>query len=571
MLFKIIDMKTLKISIILLILVACKKDFLDRPPLDQIGIDSYWKTATDLENYVIQFYPAFPSHSFWQFGYGYPIKNADNAIEGTPNNILNGERGVTGGRWTNEWSRIRGINIFLDNYQKCNDNFEIYKHFLGEAYFFRAWTYFELVKKYGDVPWVSKELFPTSGEELLRPRDPRTVIVDSILTDLDHAIEVLSLRSKYGNNRINKEAALAFKTRVALYEGTWQKYHAGTVFGTAGADPNKYFKACTDAAEELMNGNYQVGIYNDYYKLFGLDDMSSVNEVLLYRTYNIKDGVSNDVQYQTTFQPFEVGITWSLVSDYLDKNGQPYDYSGLASTTKGNAFLTKIAQDVDPRFHATVWTPGDVISVARGQYFGKPSVDQVGQWLNPTGFQLKKCSNPNSPGAGSAGGGNSETGYILFRYGEVLLNYAEALYELNGNIAFSALNQLRTRVGMPGFVVHPQNSDPNRIDYGYPISDELYEIRRERRVELALEGFREDDYKRWAAHMLFKGKRPKGYPFDQNEFPAYNPPLDEKGLIDYFKNFLPNGYQFKENRDYLSSIPAEELNLNPNLTQNPGW
>ena len=559
-----------QIKLIILLFCSCKK-FLDRPPLDQIGTDSYWQTAKDLENYVIQFYPTFPSHSLWQFGIGYSIRNADNAMEGTPNAILNGERGTTAGRWTSEWSNIRGVNIFLDNYQKCKDNFDVYKHFLGEAYFFRAWYYFGLVEKYGDVPWVSTELLPTSKEELSRPRDPRTLVVDSILADLNHAIEVLSPRSKYGNNRINKEAALAFKTRVALYEGSWQKYHAGSVFGTPGADPNKYFKACTDAAEELMSGNYQVGIYNDYYKLFGLDNMSSANEVLLYRAYNIKDGLSNDVQYSTTFAPFEIGITWSLVSSYLGKNGEPYDYLTLASTTKGNAFLTKISQDVDPRLHATVWAPGDVVSVSKGQVFGKPGVDQVSSMLNPTGFQLKKCSNPNSPGAGATGGGNSETGYILFRYGEVLLNYAEALYELKGDVAYNALNQLRARVGMPDFVVHPQSSDPNVVDYGYPISNELYDIRRERRVELALEGFREDDYKRWAAHKLFKGKRPKGYPFDQSEFPSYHPLLDANGLIDYFQNFLPDGYQFKENRDYLSSIPAEELNLNPNLTQNPGW
>lgn len=563
-------MKKIKIIILLFLFCSCKK-FLDRPPLDQIGTDSYWQTAKDLENYVIQFYPTFPSHSLWQFGIGYEIRNADNAIEGTPNAILNGERGTTAGRWTNEWSNIRGINIFFGNYQKCKDKFDVYKHFLGEAYFFRAWYYFQLVKKYGDVPWVSSELLPTSEEELSRPRDPRTLVVDSILADLNHAIEVLSPRSKYGNNRINKEAALAFKTRVALYEGSWQKYHAGSVFGTAGADPNKYFKACTDAAEELMNGNYQVGIYNDYYKLFGLDNMSSANEILLYRAYNIKDGLSNDVQYVTTFAPFEIGITWSLVSSYLGKNGEPYDYPTLASTTKGNAFLTKISQDVDPRFHATVWVPGDVLSARTGQVFEKPGVDKVSSMLNPTGFQLKKCSNPNSTGAGANGGGNSETGYILFRYGEVLLNYAEALVELKGDVAYNALNQLRARAGMPDFVVHPQSSDPNVVDYGYPISNELYEIRRERRVELAIEGFREDDYKRWAAHKLLKGKRPKGYPFDQSEFPSYHPLLDGNGLIDYFQNFLPDGYQFKENRDYLSSIPAEELNLNPNLTQNPGW
>src|SRR5690606_2148357 len=103
------------------------------------------------------------------------------------------------------------------------------------------------------------------------------------------------------------------------------------------------------------------------------------------------------------------------------------------------------------------------------------------------------------------------------------------------------------------------------------ISDELYEIRRERRVELALEGHRADDYKRWAAHNLFKGKRPKGYPFNQEEFPTYHPTLDENGLLDYFQNRIPDGYQFREDQDYLNPIPEEELTLNPSLKQNPGW
>lgn len=564
-------MKKINVVILLIIFCSCKRDFLDRPPLDQIGTDSYWKTAKDLENYVIQFYPKFPAHLTNRYGFNYPVRNSDEVIEATPSVTLNGDRGVTGGRWTSDWSDIRRVNIFFDNYQKCTESVDAYKHFLGEAYFFRAWFYFELIKKYGDVPWVSTELLPTSGDELLQPRAPRTQVVDSILADLDHAIAVLGLKSKYGNGRINKETALAFKTRIALYEGSWQKYHAGTPFATAGANANKYFQACVNAAEELMNGAYQTGIYNDYYKLFGLDNMSSANEILLYRAYNMKDGLANDVQFNTTTSPYGLGVTWSLVSNYLGKNGEPYDYTTVALTTKGNAFLKKLAEDVDPRLHAAIWTPGDLIAVANNRLFDKPQINKAGTELNPTGFQLRKCSNPNSSGAGAGSGGSSETGYILFRFGEVLLNYAEALYELNGELAFDALNRLRTRVGMPSFTVHPQSSDPNLADYGYPVSDELYAIRRERRVELALEGFREDDYKRWAAHTLFKGQRPKGYPFDQAEFPNYHPPLDDNGLIDYFKTFLPNGYQFKENRDYLNSIPSEELNLNPQLTQNPGW
>src|SRR5690606_40004537 len=144
-------------------------------------------------------------------------------------------------------------------------------------------------------------------------------------------------------------------------------------------------------------------------------------------------------------------------------------------------------------------------------------------------------------------------------------------YELHGTVAYDVLNTLRTRVDMPAFTVNPQHTDPNLLDYGYPISDELYEIRRERRVELALEGHRANDYRRWAAHKLFKGKRPIGYPFKPEEFPDYRPALDEKGRIDYFKNRLPNGYGFREDQDYLNPIPIEELTLNPNLEQNPNW
>jgi hypothetical protein len=152
-----------------------------------------------------------------------------------------------------------------------------------------------------------------------------------------------------------------------------------------------------------------------------------------------------------------------------------------------------------------------------------------------------------------------------------LLNYAEAKCELDNSVAYAQLNLLRQRAGMPDFTVNPQSSDLNPVDYGYAISDELYEIRRERRVELALESLRESDYMRWAAHSLFKGKRPKGYPFNPAEFPTYTPHLDANGLIDAYAVSIPNGYGFRPGQDYLYSIPQDELTLNTNLIQNPGW
>lgn len=565
-----------------LLLIACVAlgfscdNFLERPPLDAISTDNYWNSASDLEKYVLQYYPLLPQH-----GYGMPSEDADsdNLIRLTPNQVMNGVRGIVAGNWIGQWSNIRSINLFFDNYGNVDDGFETYRHFLGEAYFFKAWFYFDLLKQYGNLPWYTHALEPGSPE-LLNPRDSRTLVADSILAQLDKAIAHLNPRSSAGNFRLNKEAALAFKTRVALYEGTWQKYHAGTPFGTADSDPNKYFRQCLEAAEELMDGDYVAGIYNtgnpedDYYTLFGMDNMSSVDEVLLYRVSNSSESMGSGVQFYTTASTYGMGVTWSLVSSYLGKDGAPLDYLAIANEHKGNAFLNELKAQVDNRLHASIWFPGDLRVAATSELFDKPWINRGGNELCPTGFQVKKCANPYSSAAGLTDGGNnnSETGYIIFRYGEVLLNYAEASYELDETIQYDALNLLRRRVGMPDFTIVNQFMDPNHVDYGYSVDDALYEIRRERRVELALEGFRKDDYMRWAAHALFQGKRPLGYPFNPLDFPGF-PALkvNEDGLVDYFRDQLPDGFGFRENQDYLSPIPQDELTNNPNLVQNPEW
>lgn len=569
-----------------LVLTTSCEDFIDNPPEDRISVDDFFTTANDVENYVKKFYPTLPAHGSANL----PLSedNSDNLITAVPNQILDGTRAPANGSWNppannstgfsnngNFWDEIRAINILFDNIDQVTDGFEAYRHHLGEAHFFRAWYYFSLLNTFGDVPIYTTELLPGS-EELLRPRDSRTEVADFILSELDKAIEYLDPRSVVNNSTINKEAALAFKTRVALFEGTWQKYHAGTVFGTSGANPAGYFQQAVDAAQTLIDAG--IGLYNtgnpeqDYYTLFGLDDMSAVDEVLFYRVAKTSEQLGHELQFYTTRRTRNMSLTWSLITSYLDKNGAPYDYAGLAATTKGNAFLTQIAIDCDPRLHATVWIPGDLRVAGSGDLFDKPFIDGGSEELAATGFQVKKFSNPFSPAAGADFGGLSETGYIYFRMGEVLLNYAEALYELNETVAQAELDRLRARVGMPAFSIIPQAEyKDNLVDYGYAVDDALYAIRNERRVELALEGQRVGDYRRWAAHALFQGKRPLGYPFDQAEFPGFSTPVNEGGLVDYFQSQLPNGYGFQENRDYLSSIPQDELVLNPNLTQNPNW
>lgn len=572
------------------------EDYLDRPPLDRIGNDSYWSTPTDFMNYTLQFYSKFPSFGGGAANYtgifGYDAFNgSDHAITGTiPNSTLNGTNTLlaTNSNWN--WSNIRSINIFFENLAKTNVPLSDIKHFIGEAHFFKAWFYFEKVQTFGDVPWFTNTL-QMNSEELYRPRDSRNIVVDSILFHLDKAIENLSklsdMTSLGGSNRLSKEAALAFKSRVALFEGTWEKYHNGTAFGVPNADWNKYFRIAVEAAEELMNGNYKVGIYNkskpaeDYAYVFSQEDFSSVNEIILWKQFSVDLGLGNQ------FQPFvsgftaTIGLTENLARNYLSKNGEPINYDELISTQKGRAFLIALGDAVDARLSQTIWIPGallsDNIHNVNGQpkYFSNPALNQSGNGFNGTGFQMRKGVNPYSATAGGPTTTQGNTGGIIFRFAEVLLNYAEAKAELGEPVDYNkSLNILRRRAGMPNF--NKDNVDPNRssyADFGYTLTNELYEIRRERAVELATEGFRTMDLFRWAGHNLIKGKRPKGYPFSQTDWGTtkINIPIDESGRLDPLKKGLPSGYGFNPNRDYLDYIPINEITLNSKLEQNPGW
>lgn len=570
-----------------LCMVSCD-DLIDNPPLDKIDNDAYWKRADDLDKYVLSFYTVFPTFKnsgVYASTFALDAVNgSDDEIRTNPNSVLNGTGAVvnSGGNWN--WSSIRSILFFFDNYQKCQADFNAYKHFLGEAYFFKAYLYFDKVKAYGDVPWYTKTL-EMDSPELYMPRTPRTEVVDSILYCLDKAIEYLSplKTSSYGGSqRLSKEAALIFKSRVGLYEGSWQKYHMGTDFATQGADPAKYFRAAVEAAEELMiPGKYKVGIYNtgepamDYTNLFNKTDYFATDEVILWAGFSQDLNWTHSLLDNLTRGTNDIHITWELVSSYLSKNGSVYDYRKRAQILQGNDFLNDIADNCDARLKQTVWMPDDIMwdNNSYGKHlFDKPYLMKGGEFKNITGFQLRKGIDPYYPGLGNPQL-PCEIGAIIFRYAEALLNYAEAKYELGESVDYErSINLLRARAGMPKFSI-PQNlASSEKIDYGYSISDELYEIRRERRIELACENFRSDDYRRWRAHKIFQGKRMHGYPFKSSEWEGtVDIPVDADGFLDPHAVKCPNGYGFNEKRDYLQCIPTNEITLNPALEQNPGW
>ena len=575
------------------VFIACTKN-LDQPPQDQISNSQYWKTAQDLESYTIQFYALFPNFrtlgsiapDFFLGNIGRDaVFGSDHQIMATPTPQLNGTRTATisGGNWN--WTGIRSVNIFFENYQKVNDVPDNINHFVGEAHFFKAWLYFEKVRLFGDVPWYTNSML-IDDPVLYKARTKRTEVVDSILWHLDRATEKLKLRKDAtgNNNRLSKEVALIFKSRVALFEGSWQEYHAGTPFATVGAAPNKYFQAAVDAVTELQIPNkYTVGITNtgkpasDYNSLFNSTNLVGNTEVALWTKFDRTQATfSHNFQIYVTSSTNQVSVTYQLVQNYLAKTGLAYDYGAVASTLKGSAFLNKIGTDCDPRLSQVIWIPGQTMWNNSGGtvLFTKPFLDGAGQRRNSTGFQLNKGVDPNDPTAGGVQGFSTscETGAVIFRYAEALLNYAEAKLELGQAPDYStSLNLLRRRAGMPNFGVI---ADANRLkyaDWGYSVTDELNEVRRERAVELACEGFRYDDWRRWRAHNLFLAKRPLGFPYLPSEYAAnIVVPTNPDGLVDPFKTII-TGYNFNVGRDYLESIPINERTLNPNLTQNPGW
>ncbi len=572
-------MKKLLVLFISVTLFTSCLEVLDKAPLDEITEKTYWTSATDLELYLNRFYTNLRGN----VNYHQLDNNSDNLQPVAPNNTLNGTRSVpsTGGGWN--WTGVRQINYFLENIDNVTEGIpSTLNHYKGEGYFFRAYLYFNLVKQFGDLPWYDKVL-NIDSEELYAPREPRNIIVDHIIDDLNTAIELLQSVNEVGQNRVSREAALLFKSRVGLYEGTWEKYHAGTVFGVEGSNGQKYLELAVEAAQTLINegefslystGNPEV----DYFQLFSSDDLMGVEEAIMVEVVDPALQLGTWTwTYLNGTRGNSTGITKSMVDSYLATDGLPIS---LSNNYTGDATLTQVVQNRDPRLRQSMWIPGMVqIALDPPLIFQEPALQKGGTDMSTTGYMIRKGSttDPNQ-NTGSSTDLYGDVDGMVFRYAEALLNFAEAKAEL-GTITQEDLNNsinlIRERVGMP-----PLNLEVGYVDsnWEFPVLDPLInEIRRERRVEMAFEGFRFDDLMRWAAADLIKGQRPKGAKFILGQsFPGIEDQIsgilvDENRYIDRYRNALPNGYGFDEDRDFLSPIPINELTLNPNLEQNPGW
>jgi hypothetical protein len=566
-----------------LFISSCKKNPLDLSPLDQISDPEFWKIPGDLELYVNGLYSVLPSWLLSGSG-GNPLLDAstDVAIAAglwlPTKNRLDGVGSVpsSGGGW--DWTNVRNVNYFLENADRVPDG-GLKNQYIGEAYFFRAWNYFTLLKQFGDLPIITKTLNPSnpSDQQLLNgPRSSRTDVVNFIINDLDMAISKMDIKSKLAAGRLNKDVASIFESRVCLYEGTWEKYHQSDAF-KGKTDGSAFLAKAAQAAKDVMDGGRYQLVTGDpkqvYYNLFNQIDYSKNTEVMMYRSYNgasYGDNFSN----QLWNWPNGSGLTKDMVNMYLCSDGLPISKSPLY---QGDADIRKVILNRDPRLVQSVMNPGDPITINLKNdttFFTIPSIN--GAQNCPTGYESQKFRRPQLDPA--TGNYSSDQAYIIFRYAEAMLNYAEAraeLGQLNQADVDLTINKLRSRVGMPNMILASITADPNWPDYGYSLQGYLYEIRREREVELFTEGFRFDDLMRWKADKYFVGKRPKGAYYSA-ELKAASPnlPVDADGFLDPYKTALKGangGWGFDPNKNYLMPIPTNELTLNPNLKQNPGW
>ena len=573
-------------------------DMLDEYPLDAISPETYYNNADELRSATNQFYGMFPGAAS-----GYTESADVVCIFNLPAEVQ-GIRTVptSGGGWN--WEYLRAVNFYLSHSVRCDD-VDAREHFDGIARFFRAYFYFEKVKRFGEVPWFDRELSSTDPE-LFRPRDSRDIIMDKILDDLTYAINNISDKKDLYN--VTHWTALALKSRICLFEGTFRKYH-----GIPGYE--KFLNECATASKLFIDNApyaiYQTGA-QPYRDLFS--SMNAIEEeVILARDYDRSQNVMHEANANTLSPTYgRPGMNKKIVNSYLMTNGDRFtDQPGYETMQYYDEM-----QNRDPRLTQTVVGPGYM-------RINSDAVSSPNFGASTTGYQITKWVTDAS-GDGYLGSSND---YILFRAAEVYLNYAEAKAEL-GTLTQEdleiSIKKIRDRVGMPNIDMDAANANPDpylcALESGYqnvtgPNKGVILEIRRERTIELLLEGFRYYDIIRWKEGKVFEqpykgmyfpgltqGSGDNRYDvFDMNDGIAGDKEkvdiciyTGKKPSVKNIRKFYKLGEEFvltdgdkgniichdiekeprqwREDRDYLYPIPTQERLLsNGTLSQNPNW
>lgn len=621
-------------------LCSCE-DFLDRDPQDKLTNETYWTSEASLRTYAQDFYSSY----FKGYGTDYTVFAGFFSGDNYTDDYINLNNANTNGAgyiyfptsattdwnaepsnrnnciWNIHYGVIYKANVMLEKIPGMSIEEEAKNHWAGVARYFRAMAYSELLKTYGGVPYYDKVTDP-NDPALYNPRNSYLEVAQKVKEDFDFALQ--NVRTDDTKRQVNRYAVGSYMSRELLHHATWLKYHGSNIGPTsqpiADAEIKALLQSAIDGAEVVMNsGNYDTG--NTYTALFATDDLWNNPEVIWYREYTTGLACNALMSYNAGEDQTQGGVTQNAIDSYLCSDGLPIGQSPLYQG-KDDPSIMKSFIDRDPRLYQTVADSLRIMSAKNVTYT---------EGTSPTGFATKKFLNDewHATGDDRATSKLSPADAPCMRYAEVLLNYVEARYEIAqvGGTAFAqsdldkSINVLRkrqlTKYGkgevaktMPRVELNGSSLSANGVIIDDPARDTevapiLWEIRRERRVELIMEGRRGDDLRRWAKYEYLNSEDADGNPsmtflgayVNMADYPGMSAvdgegnrslylfdPADPtnteatKGYIHYLRE--KNLRVFKKGeldseRYYLRTIPNSQMTIYKDaecpLEQNPGW
>jgi len=599
-----------KISILFLaILIGLSgcEDYLDRGNLDKLDDNTFWTNEGNLRIYVQGNYTNY----FVGYGTGYAggpyFTFGPWADEYASSTLWTQNTATSGNGWS--FGNVRRHNIMIGHIDEMPITDEAKAHWMGIGRFFRALEYSDLVRAFGDVPWYDREIFPTEPEEMYKDRQPMAYIATRIKEDFEYAAGTYegdqlkpTVRVTDGVQQVNRDVVLAYMTRCLLYMGTYLKYHNGDQ-----SVATELLQKAKWAAEELIKGGkYQVA--DDYRGIFTSADLTANKEVIFFRQYEVAKSTHSLVSYNNA--EGQTGTTLKALETYLAADGFPIKQSPAYNYAKDNGmrFYKKQYAGRDPRLAATLVDTTKLNGTGVSGY-------------SSTGIACWKFLPYTANGTDQIyQGSNNTTDAPVIRYGEVLMNYAEAAAELgqfDQAAADRSINKLRNRsilknntgAALPKLPAMTVSGDQVTVG-GVPINDPdrdpsvsplLWEIRRERAVELMYEGFRKNDLKRWNKLDYLRTVQDGDVPtklslgawVDLSKYTAtqktnilknvkfYNPDPTKKDLgfvnvlydVNMRRDWKPGDAYYE--KQYLNAVPLDQItlynSLGYRLTQNPGW
>lgn len=565
-------------------------DFLTRDPQDTVtDVPSFWNNEENLRTSFLDYYTYFfPGYrSSWERADNFAETNVADWTDDNAQEVATLFTKVAptsdAGNWN--FKKIRNMNLLLSRIQSSSLGEEAKNHWSGVARLFRAMEYAKLVQKFGDVPYYDAVLGSTDNEQLYRARDPRTTVMDKVNEDLAFACANIRVNDGTKGLTVNRAVAQGFASRIMLFEGTWQKYHANNTAKAA-----EYLKATKDYAAALMQTN-AYSIAPSYKSLTTSEDLAGNPEIIMYRSY-----VENVVMHSLmSFQNTEMEMSSpsrSFIDAFLTKNGLPIHQAGNTDY-KGKEYAKEI-QNRDPRL-------ADNIDEESGL-----RLNGVAAVYAASGYYANRYVNKdliNKPGGMS---NTNTTDAPVMKLNEVMMNYIEAAAELAdlGQYTLTqadfdkTINAIRDRqstqmphVTLAGNALKVNGVEINDPDRDATVKPILWEIRRERRVELAYEGLRFNDLRRWGkleyADMVKNKKLNMGAWINKADYPENADALAKITLCDENGNIVTGneGYimpitevakmRQMADKDYLYPIPVDQITMYEThgfkLTQNPGW